>query len=68
MRNLDFLQNFAIEISHIVIAVVGQLTFQQQKFLNSTRQKFLNRNREICQNKDLFIIHNLMFLESKKTS
>ena len=54
----NFLQAFAMESSHIVIAVVGQLTFQDQKFLN--------RIKEICKNKDLFIIHNLMFLKSKE--
>ena len=40
----NFLQDFAIDSSHIVIAVVGQLTFQEQKFLNNTKQKFLNRD------------------------
>ena len=54
----NFLQDFAIEISHIVIAVVGQLTFQEQKFLN--------RIKEFSKRKNLYIIHNLMFLESKE--
>ena len=53
----NFLQSFALESSHIVIAVVGQLTFQDQKFLN--------RIKEFSKRKDLFIVHNLMFLESK---
>ena len=53
----NFLQDFAVESSHIVIAVVGQLTFQEQKFLN--------RIKEICKRKNLFIVHNLMFLEKK---
>jgi hypothetical protein len=54
----NFLQSFALESSHIVIAVVGQLTFQDQKFLN--------RIKEISKRKNLFIVHNLMFLESKE--
>ena len=53
----NFLQDFAIYSSHIVIAVVGQLTFQDQKFLN--------RMKDICKNKKLLIIHNLFF-ESKE--
>ena len=53
----NFLQSFALDSSHIVIAVVGQLTFQDQKFLN--------RIKEFSKRKDLFIIHNLMFLEKK---
>ena len=44
----NFLQSFALESSHIVIAVVGQLTFQDQKFLN--------RIKEICKNKDASIV------------
>ena len=54
----NFLQAFALDSSHIVIAVVGQLTFQDQKFLN--------RIKEISKRKNLFIVHNLMFLESKE--
>ena len=53
----NFLQDFAIDSSHIVIAVVGQLTFQEQKFLN--------RIKEFSKRKNLLIIHNLMFLEKK---
>ena len=53
----NFLQNFALDSAHIVIAVVGQLTFQDQKFLN--------RIKESTKNKSLFIVHNLMFLEDK---
>ena len=54
----NFLQNFALDSAHIVIAVVGQLTFQDQKFLN--------RIKESTKNKNLFIVHNLMFLEKKE--
>ena len=54
----NFLQNFALDSAHIVIAVVGQLTFQDQKFLN--------RIKESTKTKNLFIVHNLMFLEKKE--
>ena len=53
-----FLQNFAMESSHIVIAVIGQFTLQEQKFLN--------RIKVIYKEEKLFIIHNLMFFESKE--
>jgi len=53
----NFLQNFALDSANIVLAVVGQLTFQDQKFLN--------RIKEQCKKKSLYIIHNLMFLETK---
>ncbi len=52
----NFLQNFALDASQIVIAVVGQLTFQDQKFLN--------RIKDNTKDKNLFIVHNLMFLET----
>ncbi len=51
----NFLQGFALDSAQVVIAVVGQLTFQDQKFLN--------RIKDVCKNKNLFIVHNLMFLE-----
>ncbi len=54
----NFLQSFALDSAHIVIAVVGQLTFQDQKFLN--------RIKESTKNKSLYIVHNLMFLEDKE--
>ena len=54
----NFLQSFALDSAHIVIAVVGQLTFQDQKFLN--------RIKESTKHKNLFIVHNLMFLEEKE--
>lgn len=54
----NFLQNCVLKVAHIVIAVVGQITFQDQKFLNKTKND--------CKGKNLFIIHNLMFLETKE--
>ncbi len=54
----DFIQDFAIDYADIIIAVVGQLTFQEQKFFYRIKNK--------CENKKLFIIHNLMYLEKKE--
>jgi len=61
----NFLQDFAIYSSNIIIAVIGQFTLQEQKFLNRTKD-ILNCANDILKEEKLFIIHNLMFLESKK--
>ena len=52
-----FLQNFVIEQSNIIIAVVGQMTYSEQKMLNRIR-KFGK--------KTLFVVHNLMNFETKE--
>ena len=52
-----FLQKFIIYNSDILIAVVGILTYPEQKLLNRIR---VERNKS---NKTLFIIHNLMTFE-----
>ncbi len=54
----DFIQNFAIDSANFVIAVVGELTFQEQKFIN--------RIKDYCRNKNLYIIHNLKYLKKKE--
>ena len=51
-----FLQNFIMDSSDIIIAVVGLLTFQEQKFLNKIKSQISNYK------KTLFVIHNLMTL------
>lgn len=51
-----FLQNFVIKYSNILIAVVGQLSYSDQKLLN--------RIKKDCKNKELFIVHNLNNLHS----
>ena len=52
----DFIQHFALDSADIVIVVVGELTFQEQKFLNRIK-KYCNGK------KNLYVIHNLMFFE-----
>ena len=37
-----FLQNFIMDSSDIIIAVVGLLTFQEQKFLNKIKSQISN--------------------------
>jgi hypothetical protein len=55
-----FLQNFIMDSSDIIIAVVGLLTFQEQKFLNKIKSQISKLNYK----KTLFVIHNLMTLTS----
>ena len=51
-----FLQNYIIHNSNILIAVVGILTYSEQKILNRIKTE-LNRAKL---NKTLYVIHNLM--------
>ena len=53
-----FLQNFIMDSSDIIIAVVGLLTFQEQKFLNKIKSQI----SKLKYGKTLFVIHNLMTL------
>ena len=55
----NFIQDFIHFYSNILIIVVGQLTNDEQKLIN--RIKSNNRNK-----KTIFIIHNLMFIETIK--
>ena len=52
-----FLQNFVIEQSNIIIAVIGQMTYSEQKMLNRIRK---------YGKKTLFVVHNLMNFETKE--
>jgi hypothetical protein len=54
-----FIQDFIIEKSNILIVVVDQLTFSEQKLIN--RLKY-NKNFD-----KLFVIHNTQFFEKIKT-
>ena len=53
-----FLQDFILNNSDILLAVVGLLTFQEQKFLNKIKSDI----SKLKLKKTLFIIHNLMTL------
>ena len=55
----NFIQDFIYFYSNILIIIVGQLTNDEQKLIN--RIKSNNRNK-----KTIFIIHNLMFIETKR--
>ena len=55
----NFIQDFIHFYSNILIIIVGQLTNDEQKLIN--RIKSNNRNK-----KTIFIIHNLMFIETIK--
>ena len=54
-----FIQDFIIRKSNILIVVVDQLTFSEQKLIN--RLKY-NKNYD-----KLFVIHNTQFFEDKET-
>ena len=54
-----FLQNFILFCSNVLIIVVGQLTYSDQKMINRIK-------RDIGKQKKIFIIHNYMFLEYKE--
>ena len=56
-----FLQKFILWNSDILICVVGQLTFSDQKFINTIRSQLNNKKK-----KKLFIIHNLTTFVFKK--
>ena len=51
----NFLQNFILFSSNVLIVVVGELTYSEQKMINRIK-------RELWNQKFIFIIHNLMFL------
>ena len=53
-----FLQKFVISQANILICVVGQLTYSEQKFLNKIKKE--------CGDKTLFIIHNLQNFTTKE--
>ena len=53
-----FLQKFVISQANILICVVGQLTYSEQKFLNKIKKE--------CGDKTLFIIHNLQNFSKKE--
>ena len=53
-----FLQRFVLTQANILLVLVGQLTY--------TDQKFLNRIKKECGDKRIFIIHNLKNLEQKE--
>ena len=56
-----FLQKFILWNSDILLCVVGQLTFSDQKFINTIRSQINVRKK-----KKLFIIHNLTTFVEKK--
>ena len=53
-----FILKYVLEYSDIIIAVVGQLTYSEQQLLLRIRRENTK--------KIIFIVHNLLFLETKK--
>ena len=56
-----FLQNYIIHNSDILIVVVGNLSYSEQKLLNKIKSEFLR-----AKNKTLYVIHNLMTFTTVK--
>ena len=50
-----FLQNYIIHNSDILIIVIGNITYSEQKLLNKVKSEFIK-----AKNKALYVIHNLM--------
>ena len=49
-----FLENFIIKVSHILLVVVGKLTYSEQILINKVKVESKKQNKE-----RIFIIHNL---------
>ena len=62
----NFLTNFILKKSNIVICVVGNLNFNEQKLLNKLKIKDEEYKKEYNELKKLFIIHNLKDLSTKE--
>ena len=61
-----FLQNFILFNSDILIAVVGILTYSEQKLLNRIKSELIRLSKNQNHNNTLFIIHNLMTFTTVK--
>ena len=57
-----FLQNYILNVSDILIIVVGKFTYSEQKLLSKIKTEIKMANI----NKPLFIIHNLLTFTSKE--
>jgi hypothetical protein len=57
-----FLQNYIIHNSDILIIVIGNITYSEQKLLNKVKSELIRAKK----NKTLYVIHNLMFFRTKK--
>jgi hypothetical protein len=51
-----FIQKYILDISNVIIAVVGLLT--------NNDEKFINKITNLCENKTIYIIHNLKYFNT----
>ena len=58
----EFLQNYIIKNSDILLLIFGKLTFEEQKLLEKVKRDMKNSKRK----ESLFVIHNLKEFERKK--
>ena len=57
-----FLQNYIVKYSDLLITVVGQLTFSEQKLINKIKKAFINFKKD----GQLIVMHNLQSFVTKK--
>ena len=55
----NFLQNIIINESNMLLIVVGNLTYQEQKLINKIKEETVNKNQS------LYVIHNLQTFVEK---
>ena len=56
-----FLQNLIIEVSDVLLIVVGKLTYSEQLLINKIKMESKNKNKKV-----IFIIHNLQEFRIKE--
>ena len=56
-----FLENFIIKVSHILLVVVGKLTYSEQILINKVKVESKKQNKE-----RIFIIHNLQDFRTRE--
>ena len=65
MLTENFIQNFIIQKSNLLIVVIGILNHNQQKFLNRIKTENKNKNKNKIP-PPLFVVHNLKTFSLKK--
>lgn len=65
MLTENFIQNFIIQKSHLLIVVIGILNHNQQKFLNRIKTENKNKNKNQIP-PPLLVVHNLKTFSLKK--
>ena len=59
----NFIQNLIIDISDMILIVVGKLTFNEQRLINKIKKVLESSNQK---NKIIYVIHNLINFQTKE--